>query len=74
MLSLDSAGAIGTTGSILFSGGALQYSASNAIDYSSRFNSASTDYSIATNGQDVTFASPLAGAGASPSSAAARSS
>ncbi len=64
-LSLGSAGAIGTTGTIFFGGlgGTLQYTAANTTDYSSRFNPASaTPYKIDTNSQNVTFASALTGA------------
>jgi autotransporter-associated beta strand protein len=63
-LLLGSAGALGVSGAIAFTGGTLQYSASNATDYSARFsNAASQAYRIDTNGRDVTFAAALASAG-----------
>ena len=59
-LALGSANAVGTSGTISFIGGTLQYSASNATDYSSRFsNDTFQFYVIDTNGQNVTLASPL---------------
>ncbi|EAT59359.1 autotransporter-associated beta strand repeat-containing protein [Chlorobium ferrooxidans] len=63
-LSLGSSGAIGSTGAITFSGGTLQYTASNTTDYSGRFsNEASQSYKVDTNGQDVTLASVLSSSG-----------
>jgi fibronectin-binding autotransporter adhesin len=67
VLALGSSGALGTTGSIWFGdgsgnlGGTLQFSASNNTDYSNRFNRTVADqnYSLDTNGQDVTLASNL---------------
>ena len=55
------------TSSISFGGGTLQYSASNQTDYSSKFAFpvANNAYSIDTNGQTVSFASALLGAGTS---------
>jgi autotransporter-associated beta strand protein len=45
---------------ITFGGGALQYSAVNQYDYSSRFSTAAGQlFSIDTAGQTITFASPL---------------
>lgn len=59
-LALASSGAIGSTGNITFSGGTLQFSASNTTDYSSRFTSAANQiYSFDTNGQNITLASDL---------------
>jgi len=53
-------------GSIVFSGGTLQYSAVNIFDYSSRFSTAGGQpISIDTAGQNVTFSNVLAGAGSS---------
>jgi autotransporter-associated beta strand protein len=64
VLALGSANAVGASGTILFGGGTLQYSASNTTDYSSRFSTAASQaYSIDTNGQNVTWASPLASSG-----------
>ncbi|MEI6241114.1 MAG: autotransporter-associated beta strand repeat-containing protein [Planctomycetia bacterium] len=65
-LAVGSANALGSSGVISFGGGTLQYSASNTTDYSGRFSNASgQQYSIDTNGQDVTLASTLAGNGSS---------
>ena len=65
-LSLGSAGAIGTTGTLSFGGGALQFTASNTTDYSSRFSaSANQLYSFDTNGQSVTLAGNLTSGGGS---------
>ena len=53
-------------GSIVFDGGTLQYSAANQNDYSDRFSNAPNQrYSIDTNGQSVTFATPLTSPGGS---------
>lgn len=51
-------------GSIVFAGGALQYSAANAADYSGRFSAAAAQPVIVdTNGATVTWASALTSAG-----------
>ena len=64
-VSLGSSNALGSSGTIAFGGGTLQYGASNTTDYSSRFSSAGSQlWSIDTNGQNVSFASALAGAAA----------
>lgn len=42
-------------GSIVFAGGALQYSAANQTDYSPRFTADTQVYAADTNGQDVTW-------------------
>ena len=63
-LQLGGTTAIGSTGPIDFHGGTLQYTVSNTIDYSARFSGATGQaFSIDTNGQAVTFASALDGAG-----------
>ena len=63
-LSLGSAHAIGSTGPISFAGGALQFTAGNTTDYSSRFStSGSQAYQLDTNGQSVTLAAPLTSTG-----------
>lgn len=64
LLRLDSPGALGTTGVITFNGGALQASAANTTDYSARFSTTATGqgFRLNTNGQAVTWASPLTGA------------
>jgi fibronectin-binding autotransporter adhesin len=64
VLQVNSAGALGSgTGLISFTGGTLQYTANNTTDYSSRFPVLATTggnaYRIDTNGQTVSFASPL---------------
>ncbi len=52
-------------GSIVLDGGILQYSSANNNDYSGRFSTAPGQaYSIDINGQNVTFGTPLASAGA----------
>ena len=64
VLNLGSSGAIGTAGTISFTGGTLQYSASNTTDYSSRFSTAASQaYSIDTNSQNVTLGSNLTSSG-----------
>ena len=66
VVALGSANAIGTTGTISFGGGTLQYSGSNTTDYSARFsNAASQQYKVDTNGQNVTLASALTSSGGS---------
>jgi autotransporter-associated beta strand protein len=63
-LTLGSAGALGSSGTISFNGGTLQYSASNTTDYSGRFSTASSQqYRIDTNGQSVTLSSDLTSVG-----------
>lgn len=60
-LILGSANALGTSGTIRFTGGTLQYTETNTADYSSRFSTeAYQQYRIDTNGQHVTFASHFA--------------
>ena len=63
-LQLDSADAIGSTGTISFTGGALKFTSTNTTDYSSRFNtSAGQLYNLDTNGQPITVGTALTGAG-----------
>lgn len=51
-------------GTIVFNGGALQYSPQNNVDYSGRFSTAAAQViKIDTNGRDVTFATPLTSSG-----------
>lgn len=58
-------GPLGIGGTISFSGGTLSYSANNAFDYSTRFDtSAGQAYRIDTAGQSVTFSNNLASSGA----------
>jgi autotransporter-associated beta strand protein len=57
-LVVGSAGALGGTGQISVNGGTLQFTSTGTTDYSSRIKG-STGLNIDTNGQNVTFASPL---------------
>jgi autotransporter-associated beta strand protein len=61
VLSLANSAALGGGGNITFSGGALQYTNSNNLDYSGRIvkSTSASAISIDLNGQSVTFASPL---------------
>ena len=52
-------GPLGASSTITFGGGTLQYSSTNAFDYSSRFSTASQPISVDTNGRSVTWASNL---------------
>jgi autotransporter-associated beta strand protein len=66
VVQVNSAGALGSTGTISFAGGTLQYTAANTTDYSARFSSAASQaISIDTNGQNVIFASNLTSSGGS---------
>ncbi len=59
-------GPLSSTGTIIFNGGTLQYSAANQFDYSSRFaTTANQPISIDTNSQNVTFVTGLQGTGSS---------
>ena len=60
ILAIGHANALTFTSSIKFGGGTLQYSASNAVDYSNKIASSTAGpISIDTNGQTVTFATAL---------------
>jgi autotransporter-associated beta strand protein len=64
VLQVNSSGAIGSTGTVSFGGGTLQYTANNTTDYSNRFSTAASQaYSIHTNGQNVTYATDLSSSG-----------
>lgn len=64
VVSLNSANAIGTTGTISFEGGALQATSNNTTDYSARFSTAANQkYAIDSNGENLTLASDLASVG-----------
>lgn len=66
VISLNSANAIGTSGTISFSGGTLQATSNNTTDYSSRFSDApNQQYAIDSNGEDLTLASDLTSVGGS---------
>jgi fibronectin-binding autotransporter adhesin len=63
---LANASALGGSGTIGFGGGTLMLSAANTTDYSARFSTAANQaYSIDTNGQSVTLATPLTSSGGS---------
>jgi fibronectin-binding autotransporter adhesin len=65
-LALGSANTIGSSGTISFDGGTLQYSASNTTDYSARFsNSANQACSIDTGRHTVTLGTALTSTGGS---------
>ena len=65
-LALNNANALGTSGTIAFGGGTLQFTANNSTDYSSRFSSAASQaYKLDTNGQNVTLLSALTSSGGS---------
>ncbi|NBR60008.1 MAG: hypothetical protein EBT89_12750, partial [Opitutaceae bacterium] len=64
VLNLASAGALGTSGTISFGGGTLQYSSNNFTDYSSRLSQAAgQEWRIDVNGQSVTFATAFTSVG-----------
>ena len=59
-------GPFGKSGTISFGGGAIQSTATNVFDYSSRFSTAaSQQYNIDTNAQNVTWATALTSSGGS---------
>ena len=59
-------GPLGKSGSVVFGGGTLQYSAANSSDYSSRFSTADNQaYKIDVNGRAVTYATALTSQGGS---------
>jgi autotransporter-associated beta strand protein len=65
-LSLNSAGALGSTGTISFGGGTLQFSANNTTDYSARFSTAASQaFRFDTNGQTVALGTALVSTGGS---------
>ena len=61
VVNVANTGALNSTGNLSFAGGTLQYSSSNSVDYSSRFANSTGTISIDTNGQNVTYASGIAG-------------
>ena len=64
-LSIGNAAALGSTGTISFGGGTLQYSGITT-DFSSRFSTAASQaYRVDTNGQNVTWAGALTSSGGS---------
>ena len=65
-LSLGSNEAVGTEGTLRFSGGSLQFTANNTTDYSARFSQdVNQAYAIDTNGQNITLANVLTSDGGS---------
>ena len=54
-LSLGNSNALGSSGNIIFTGGALQHTSSNTQDYSARIINSSGAVNIDTNGQNVTY-------------------
>lgn len=58
------AGALGTTGPIIFGGGTLRYAAGNTNDLSTRTVTFAGQAVIDTNGNDVTYAAAVGAAGA----------
>jgi len=57
-------GPLGQTGTIVFNGGTLQYSAANQFDYSNRFSTAgSQSFNVDTNAQTVTWGTGLVSSG-----------
>jgi autotransporter-associated beta strand protein len=60
VLRVDSADAIGTTGTVTFGGGTLQHTANNTVDYSARIGNSTSAIKIDTNGQNVSYATQLA--------------
>jgi len=63
-LRVANADALTGGGNLTFTGGTLQYSGSNTVDYSSRIVGSSSAIAIDTNGQSVTFTSALASSNA----------
>ena len=61
ILSLGSATALAGGGVISFGGGTLQFSSNNHVDYSTSILNSGSAIVIDTNGQPITFASPLDG-------------
>jgi autotransporter-associated beta strand protein len=65
-LQLGNASGLGSSGTISFGGGTLQYGAGITTDLSSRFSSAASQaYNIDTNGNNVALASALTSSGGS---------
>lgn len=66
VLAVSAAGALGTTGTISFGGGTLQFTSFDTTDYSARFSSdPGQAYSLDTNGESVTLGSSLTSPGGS---------
>ncbi|MFT3787373.1 MAG: autotransporter-associated beta strand repeat-containing protein [Tepidisphaeraceae bacterium] len=66
VLVVNNAGAIGSSGAVVFDGGTLRYTANNAVDYSGRFLPIDAQpIRVDTNGQNVTYATAITGMGTS---------
>ena len=63
VLNAGSQNALGTAGTLSFTGGTLQYSGANQVDYSPRFSPRQRPgvYRVDTNGQTVTYATGIGG-------------
>jgi len=71
-LAMNHANALGSAGTISFGGGTLQYGTGISTDLSSRLSTAGGQaFVIDTNGNDVTYATALAGAGSTLSKSGA---
>ena len=63
---LGSADALGASGTLSFGGGVMRFSNANTTDYSDRFSTTGSQaFAVDTDGEDVTFAMGLTGAGSS---------
>jgi fibronectin-binding autotransporter adhesin len=56
VLSLGSTGALAGGGNVVFTGGTLQFTSGNTVDYGARIRNSTSAIAIDTNGQSVTFA------------------
>ena len=66
IVQVNSANALGTSGTLSFGGGTLQFTSNNTTDYSGQISTAANQaVSVDTNGQNVTFASNLSSSGGS---------
>ena len=66
ILNVGSADALGDSGSLIFTGGTLQYSVANSTDYSNRFSAAAgQSFKIDTSGENVIYSSAVTSAGGS---------
>jgi autotransporter-associated beta strand protein len=61
ILNIADANALGTTGSIKFTGGTLQYASGVTTDYASRIKSSTSPISIDTGGQEIPYAGAIDG-------------
>jgi fibronectin-binding autotransporter adhesin len=56
VLSLGAPGALAGSGNLVFTGGTLQFTAGNTVDYGARIKNSTSAIAIDTNGQSVTLA------------------